>query len=96
MTEASRTGRNRVLLATPGNPNARNQMKVVLSYDECRAWPISTMLHEGSAAYSDLAVTSTGDALLLCEAEESTQLRLARFNLTWLTDGKDSFAVSTR
>lgn len=89
MTERSRSDKNRILLATASNPHARDHMKVYLSYDECRSWPVSKLVHEGSSAYCDLAVTSSGEGLLLYEAENYTQLRLARFNLVWLTDGKD-------
>jgi len=89
LTEGVASGKNRILLATPSNPNARSYMKIFLSYDECRSWPISKVVHEGSSAYSDLAVTSSGEGLLLYEAENYTQLRLTRFNLSWLTDGKD-------
>lgn len=94
MSESSRPGGNYILLATPSNPNARNQMRVFLSRDECRSWPVSKLVHAGSSAYSDLAVTTSGDAVLLYEAEEYSQLRLARFNLTWLTDGKTHFEWS--
>ncbi|MDA1053232.1 MAG: SDR family NAD(P)-dependent oxidoreductase [Planctomycetota bacterium] len=89
MTEGESPGKNRILLATPSNPNARSHMKVYLSYDECRSWPVSKLVHEGSSAYSDLAVTSSGEGLLLYEADNYRQLRLTRFNLTWLSDGKD-------
>lgn len=90
-SQAGAKGKNRVLLSSPSNPNARDHLKVSLSYDECRSWPVSKLVHESSSAYSDLAITPAGDVLLLYEAEEYTQLRLARFNLSWLTDGKDHF-----
>ncbi|MDA0207436.1 MAG: sialidase family protein [Acidobacteria bacterium] len=95
MTDMSHSDKNRVLLATASNPNARTHMKVFLSYDECRSWPVSKLVHEGSSAYCDLAVTSSGEGLLLYEAENYTQLRLTRFNLAWLTDGKDRLEEQT-
>jgi sialidase-1 len=96
LTEGLASGENRILLATPSNPNARSHMKIFLSYDECRSWPISKVVHEGPSAYSDLAVTSSGEGLLLYEAENYTQLRLTRFNLSWLTDGKDHLEARTK
>ncbi|MEX0724641.1 MAG: sialidase family protein [Planctomycetaceae bacterium] len=89
LTDASHSDKNRILLSSPSNPNARDHMKVYLSYDECRSWPVSKIVHEGSSAYSDLAINAGGEGLLLYEADDYTQLRLARFNLAWLTDGKD-------
>ena len=72
LTEGVGSGKNRILLATPSNPNARRHMKIFLSYDECRSWPISKVVDEGSSAYSDLAVTSSGEGLLLYEADDYT------------------------
>ena len=46
LTERSPSGKNRILLATASNPNARSHMKIFLSYDECRSWPISKIVHE--------------------------------------------------
>ena len=51
---------------------------------------MSKILYSGGAGYSDLAVTSDGQALCLFEADDCERLVLVRFNLEWLTDGKDS------
>ncbi len=88
-TTAGGGGKNRVLLATPANPAKRSHMTVRLSYDECRTWPVSKVVHTGSSAYCDLAVTSDSEILLLYEADSYTKIVLARFNLEWLTDRKD-------
>ncbi|MCY2966837.1 MAG: sialidase family protein [Planctomycetota bacterium] len=48
MTDVSRADKNRILLAAASNPNARSHMRVSLSYDECRSWPVSKIVHEGS------------------------------------------------
>ena len=89
LTHPDRAGRGRVLLATPADPRARRKMTVRVSYDECRSWAVSKVIHPGSAAYSDLAVTSSGEVLLLYEADGYSKLTLARFNLAWLTGGKE-------
>jgi len=89
-TTARRGGKNRVLLATPAHPAKRSQMTVRVSYDECRTWPVSKVVHAGSSAYCDLAVTLDSKILLLYEADGYTKIVLARFNLEWLTDRRDS------
>lgn len=81
---------NRVLLAHPSSQTDRKQLTVRTSYDECQTWPVSKVVHEGSAAYSDLAVADDMTVLLLYEADAYSRLALARFNLEWLTDGAES------
>ena len=82
--------RNRILLACPANPAARDQMTIRIPYDECESWPVSKVLHSGSSAYSDLGVTADGQVLCFYEADDYRRMVLARFNIEWLTDGKDS------
>ena len=84
--------RNRVLFANPASRAGRRHLTVRLSYDECRTWPVSRELHEGAAAYSDMAVTAGGDILCLYECGEATpyeSITLARLSLDWLTEGDD-------
>lgn len=95
-TDATGFERNRVLLSTPVDPNARARMTVRLSYDECQTWPVSKLVHEGSSAYSDLAVTNDHHILLLYEADSYSRLTLARFNIEWLTDGRDSLRSQSK
>jgi sialidase-1 len=89
-TDEERFSKNRVLLAHPSSQTERKQFTVRMSYDECRTWPVSKVVHEGSAAYSDLAVADDMTILSLYEADQYSKLALARFNLEWLTDGNDS------
>jgi len=84
LTRSDQQGKNRVLLATPADPQARRAMTVRVSYDECRTWPLAKVIHEGSAAYSDLAVTEDLQVLLLCETDRFKNITLTSFNLTWL------------
>jgi sialidase-1 len=69
---------------------------VKLSYDECQTWPVSKVLEEGPAGYSDLAVAANGTILCLYERgvlggmADTRYLTLARFSLGWLTDGRDA------
>lgn len=78
----------------------RKNVSVKLSYDECETWAVSKVLEEGPSGYSDLAVTK--DNMILCLYEcglaegrmcDDKYLMLARFNLEWVTDGKDSLTV---
>ncbi|MHA3771255.1 sialidase family protein [Verrucomicrobiota bacterium sgz303538] len=93
--------KNRILFANPHNvkrdaegkeiPGAgaeRRNLSVKLSYDEGQSWPVNKTLEEGGSMYSDLAVLPDGTAL--CFYERKNLLTLARFNLEWLTDGRDS------
>lgn len=80
---------------TPGVPRDRVNMAIKLSYDEGRTWPVSKVLDSGPSAYSDLAVLPDGTMLCLYERGGADKkagyryLTLARFNLSWLTDGQD-------
>lgn len=97
-TDEMRHGKNRVLFANPASI-ARERMTVRLSYDECKTWSVSKLLHPGPAAYSDLAVAP--ELTLSCLYERGDEhpyehLTLARFNLEWLTDGRDGLAQGRR
>ena len=58
---------------------------------------MNKVLEPGFSAYSDLAVTKDGTILCLYERRNTDgnndtrtdRLTMARFNVEWLTDGKD-------
>jgi sialidase-1 len=81
-----------------GKPRDRKNLSLKLSYDEGATWPVNKPLEEGPSAYSDLAVGPDGTIYCLYERtkvdgrERTAYLTLARFNLEWLTDGKDALA----
>jgi sialidase-1 len=78
---------NVVLYAGPGGPN-RSNLTIRLSRDEGATWPVSRVLFEGPAAYSELAVLDSGDIVCLFEGGEKGSyetIRLARFRLEWLS-----------
>jgi sialidase-1 len=93
-------GRNRLLFsnpdtldpvsgtAKPGQRRERKNLAIQMSYDEGETWTVKKVLDPGSAGYSDLAVLK--DGTILCLYETKTSMIIARFNLEWLTDGKDS------
>jgi sialidase-1 len=82
--------------AVAGRHRDRRNLSIKLSYDEGESWPVSKTLEAGSSGYSDLAVLPDGTVLCLYERWNlegrpagSYFLTVARFNLEWLTDGKD-------
>ncbi|HSI64756.1 MAG TPA: exo-alpha-sialidase [Candidatus Saccharimonadia bacterium] len=91
--------------AEEGKSRDRRNLSIKLSYDEGKTWAVSKPLEPGYGAYSDLAVLPDGTALCLYERGQTSDeqlkkstsyayLTLARFNLEWLTDGKDTLPAS--
>jgi len=80
--------KNRILYSGPGGPG-RSHMTVRVSYDEGKSWPVAKVIHEGSAAYSDLVALSDGTIGCLYERDDYGKITFARFTLAWLTGGKD-------
>ena len=79
----------------PGVSRDRRNMTVKLSYDDGRTWAVGKVVEPGHAAYSDLAVTKAGTVLLFFGNSgppnfAGSKLSVARFNLEWLTDGRDA------
>ena len=77
----------------------RKNLTIHLSYDEGETWTVKRTVEAGIAGYSDLAVLADGTILCLYETGSvetggfpNRLLALARLNLEWLTEGKDSFA----
>jgi sialidase-1 len=86
----------------PGKSRDRKSLSIKLSYDEGQTWPVNKSLEPSYSAYSDLAVLADGSILCFYErgrksdAEQKKPtsyagLTVARFNLEWLTDGRDSY-----
>ncbi len=83
----------------PGKSRDRKNVSIKLSYDEGQTWAVNKVLEPGPSMYSDLAVTKSGTILCFYGATgdnsglnfwAGAQLTLARFNLEWLTDSKDT------
>ncbi len=85
----------------PGERRDRKNLSIKLSYDNGRTWPANKTLELGPSAYSDLAVLPDGTVLCLFESGRGIPsagvkpwpyafITLARFNLEWLTDGRDA------
>jgi sialidase-1 len=88
----------------PGTMRDRKRLTVKLSYDEGKTWPVERVLEPGTSAYSDLAVGPSGTIYCFYERGSTDgkdhfatkALTLARFNLEWLSDGKDSLSRRNR
>lgn len=87
--------------AVEGKSRDRRNLSIKLSHDEGKTWKFNRTLEAGYGAYSDLAVLPSGDALCLYErgtddalelkkSTHYTHLTVARFNLEWVSHGKDS------
>ena len=90
--------KNRLLFSNPADPKYRFKMTVRISYDEGKTWAASKVINEGTGAYSCLTVLPDNTIGLIYETGNSydtgiveyyAKLSFARFNLWWLTDGKD-------
>jgi Neuraminidase (sialidase) len=100
LTEQPAHRRNRILFANPHNPDDRRRKNVTvkLSYDEGKTWPVARSVEPGISGYCDLAVGPDGSVFCFYErasvdesAYRPANLTVARFNLEWLTEGKDRF-----
>ena len=88
--------RNRLLFSNPADIERRN-MTIRLSYDDGRTWPVFRQVHAGPSAYSCLTVLPDMTAGCLYERGDQTpyeKITFARFDLEWLTQGKDSLTGS--
>jgi sialidase-1 len=99
-------GKNRLLFSNPDNltradgkdnrSKDRKNLTVYLSYDEGASWPVKRTMEPESSGYSDMAVLHDGTILCLYETGAGSsdfpnkRLMLARFNLDWLTEGRDT------
>ncbi|MEV0719291.1 exo-alpha-sialidase [Asanoa sp. NPDC050611] len=87
---------DRILFSRPDSPMRWN-MTVSVSYDEGYSFRYSRVVNPNRSYYSDLARLSDGTIILLygCDGDiPSAPRRVAvcRFNLEWLTRGRDSLA----
>ena len=82
---------NRILFSNPGAPY-RGEFTIRMSYDEGETWPISRLVYQGAAGYSQLAVLSDYSILALFETgryDLRESITLVRVDLDWLSGGMD-------
>lgn len=91
---------NRLLFSRPDAPMRRN-MTVSVSYDEAYSFRYSRVVNPNRSYYSDLARLSDGTIMLVygCDGDIASfprRVAVARFNLEWLTRGRDSLTQGPR
>ncbi|WP_405735537.1 exo-alpha-sialidase [Streptomyces sp. NBC_01537] len=87
---------DRLLFSRPDS-SVRENMTVSISYDEGASFRYSRVVNPGTSYYSDLARLSDGTILLVYgrDGDVATypeRITVARFDLEWLTKGRDSLA----
>lgn len=82
--------RNRLLHSIPLS-GTRENLSILVSYDEGDTWPVKKTVCAGAAAYSSLIRLRDGTIGLYYESGEYEvyQMYFARFSLDWLTGGED-------
>lgn len=86
-------GVSRLLHARPDSAR-REALTVSVSYDDGATYRYDTIVNPGPSYYSDLAVLSDGTILLFYGRDgeilgSPARLVMARFDLAWLTNGRD-------
>ncbi|MEV5965766.1 exo-alpha-sialidase [Kribbella sp. NPDC051952] len=92
--------RGRILFSRPDAP-VRYNMTVSISYDSTQTLRYSRVINPGRSYYSDLARLSDGTIILIygCDGDIASfplRVNICRFNLEWLTQGRDSLAKGPR
>jgi sialidase-1 len=86
-----------LIFSNVDSPSGRVRSTVWASFDGGRTWPVKRLVDEGGSAYSSLAAgrkgtLSEGLIYLLKEGigdEAHNGIKVARFNLPWITQGQD-------
>ncbi|CAM3809834.1 exo-alpha-sialidase [Kibdelosporangium persicum] len=97
MVQYTRGAVNRLLFSRPDS-SARQNMTVSISYDEGASYRYSRVVNPGPSYYSDLARLSDGTILLVYGRDGTIpsfpeRISMARFDLEWLTKGRDSLTT---
>lgn len=95
--------KSRLLFSSPASPFRQNEhpygrynLTVRLSYDEGATWTAGKAIWPHPSSYSDIVVLADRTIAYVYERAEKgsthywDELHFARFNLEWLTNGKDS------
>ncbi len=75
----------------------RHHLTVWASMDEGKTWPIAKVINEGPAAYSCMAVGVDGLIFVAFERgpeNARTNTAVARFNLAWLLENRDTASIN--
>lgn len=88
--------RNRLLHSLPLGTEREN-ISVIMSYDEGQYWSLKKTIYKGPSAYSSLTILNDGTIGLYYEVGEyeTYQMYFARFSLEWLSDDNDYWTDKT-
>lgn len=78
-------GKSRILFSSPSG-SGRTHLKVLMSVDEGKTWPVGRVLYDGGSAYSNLVALPDGQAGVLYEKDNYESISFAAFSLGWLHD----------
>lgn len=108
LTLASQQDKNRLLFSSPASPFRQNEhpygrynLTIRLSYDEGASWTAGKTIWPHPASYSDMVVLDDMTIAYVYERGDKgsthywDEVHFARFNLEWLTDGRDSIGQPT-
>jgi sialidase-1 len=85
-------GHDILLFSNIESPEGRHHGTVWASFDGGKTWPVKRLVDEDSFAYSSLTAGRTGtpsEGMIYLFYESDGGGKIARFNLAWLTGGKD-------
>jgi sialidase-1 len=91
-TNSNQFQKSRLLFSNPNSIERRIKLTIKMSYDEGKSWPVQKILYHQKSAYSDLAVLPDQTICCVIECGVRTPVKkivFAKFDLNWLTDGKD-------
>jgi len=108
-TLAGQQDKNRLLFSSPASPFRQNEhpygrynLTIRLSYDEGATWTAGKTIWPHPASYSDIVVLDDMTVGYVYERGDKgtthywDEVHFARFNLEWLTDGRDSLTPQTK
>ncbi len=83
-------GEHLLLFLNPSDPKERKRLTVRLSRDGGKTWPVSRVVWQGSAGYSDIVVMPDGRVLCAFETSEDIfprgTIMVASFHMDWLLE----------
>lgn len=84
--------KNRLIQTIPF-ASTRQNVSVLISYDEGTSFPVQKTIYPGPSAYSSITMLPDGTLGMYYENQDDGvfQLYFARFSLNWVTNGADSY-----
>ncbi|MPQ43651.1 glycoside hydrolase domain-containing protein [Clostridium tarantellae] len=91
LTEGNKYYNSRILFSNINNTDRFSNLTIKMSMDEGKSWNMVKTIYPRTAEYSDLVVSQDKNWIYcLYEKDGYDKLYLAKFNLQWLTEGKQN------